>query len=130
MSQMANFKFGAETTYNNEIDIDDIGNVCIEAVDDAFQNYYLIIRTSLGVTTVVEYGPLVPDIELLPKTTKIEFKRFGFKEEAISKIISKFLSNRFKQKIESAYIIDYEDALDSGVNIFDYMRNYSETSNY
>lgn len=127
---MPSFKFGPEFTYNNELEIESVGNVCIEAIDNAGQNYYLIIRTSLGVSSVLEFGPVIPDIELLPKSTKIEFKRFGFSEEKLHKIITKFLADRGQQRMEGAYIVDFDYALDSGVNIFEYMRNYSETSNY
>ena len=123
---MPNVKFGVKSSYENEIDIDDIGNVCLEAVDDAFQTYYLVIRTSLGTTTIVEYGPLVPDVGLLPKTTDIRFKRMGYKADAISNIINKFLAHRYQHKIESASIVDYNYALDCGVDIFEYMRNYSD----
>ena len=127
---MPSFKFGPEINYNNELEIENVGNVCIEAIDNAGQNYYLIIRTSLGVTTIVEFGPVVPDIDLLPKSTRIEFKRMGYKEETLHKIIAKFLSDRYQQRIEGAYIVDYDYALDCGVDIFEYMRNYSEDSNY
>jgi hypothetical protein len=129
---MHKFGYSQETIFSKELDIDELGQVALEAKDSDSMFYYLIIRTSLGQSSILEYGPIVPDINLLPDSTEIKFQRVDFNELKIKQIIKKFLlpRNKGKNKIEDVIQIDVNDALSRGVNILEYMKNFDKESNY
>jgi hypothetical protein len=129
---MHKFGYNQETIYSKELDIDEIGQVALEANDSDSMFYYLVIRTSLGQSSILEYGPIVPDIAILPDITEIKFQRVDFNELKIKQIIKRFLMprNKGKSKIEDVIQIDVNDALGRGINILEYMKNFDKTSNY
>jgi hypothetical protein len=129
---MHKFGYSQETIFLKELDVDELGQVALEARDSDSMFYYLIIRTSLGQSSILEYGPIVPDVAILPDMTEIKFQRIDFNELKIKQIIKKFLMarNKGKNKIEDVIQIDVNDALSRGVNILEYMKNFDKTSNY
>jgi hypothetical protein len=129
---MHKFGYSQETIFSKELDVDELGQVALEARDSDSMFYYLIIRTSLGQSSILEYGPIVPDVAILPDMTEIKFQRIDFNELKIKQIIKKFLMarNKGKNKIEDVIQIDVNDALSRGVNILEYMKNFDKTSNY
>lgn len=114
------FEYKFSQIVEEEIDISDIGNCCIEAIDVQHQQYYLIIRTDLGTTSIFEYGPIISDIKLLPKSVTNTFKRISFSESKIISIIDKFLS---KPGLQLAQEVDFNEALDRCINIIEYFRD-------
>jgi hypothetical protein len=129
---MHKFGYSSETIYARELDIDELGQVALEAKDSESMFYYLIIRTALGQSSIVEYGPVVPDIDLLPDFTEIKFQRIEFNEVKLTKIIRSFLAprNKGKNKIEDAIQINVDDAISRGKNILEYIKNFDKISNY
>lgn len=82
--------------------MEDIGNVAIIANNDAGMEYYLILRTELGLTKSLEYGPSIPDLEELPMSVTERYNQFEFNEGKIIKMINKFLnSNSITQAREA-----------------------------
>ena len=112
------FKYKFSTLFEKELDIEDIGNCAIEVIDCKNQHYYLVIKTSLGTTSFFEYGPIVPDIKLLPKYVHNTFNRIEFSEYKMEKRINTFLTNA-----EEVNIIDKDKALNSCVNLIEYFRD-------
>jgi hypothetical protein len=129
---MHKFGYNQETIFSKELDIDELGQVALEAKDSESMFYYLIIRTSLGQSSIVEYGPVVPDIAILPDFTEIKFQRVDFNELKIKQIIKRFLMprNKGKNKIEDVIQINVNDAVSRGINILEYIKNFDKTSNY
>ena len=87
---MPSIKFDNQYVPQNEIDIESVGNVCIEAInenDGLF--YYLLIKTSLGTSSIFEYGPVVPDIDKLYDIYNISFIRQSYNEKKLLLFISK-----------------------------------------
>ena len=85
------FDYMQVITVGAQLEVDDIGDCCILGRDDLGQEYYLIIATKMGTTNIVEYGPAVPDFELLPKKVTYKFDREDYNEGKICKRIEKFL---------------------------------------
>ena len=115
------FEYKCLQISEKELDIEDIGNVAIEASRDDYYSY-LVIRTSMGSTLIMEYGRIVPDIDKLPPHVSCSFDRIDYKEVAIIKRIEKFLASA-----ENAEIIPAQVALDRCISIIKYMkdeRNY------
>ena len=64
--------------------------------------YYLILRTELGLTKSLEYGPSIPDLDELPMSVSMRYNQFEFNESKIAKMITKFLnSNSITQARET-----------------------------
>ena len=129
---MPEFQYDSETVYSKTIEIEDIGQLCLEAQDDKGMFYYLIIRTMLGQSSCLIAGPVVPDIELLPAYTSITFQRIDFNEQKLSKLINNFLKpkNKGKNKIIEVSQVNMDYALNSCVDIIGYMHKFQDTSNY
>lgn len=108
-----NFEYASTRTFTADIDIETLGNCCIEANDEVGSFYYLFINTSpTGETNVLEYGPIFPDIILLPKTVNIIFNRFNYSEPNIVKTITRFL-NDSRKNIFQAQEVDPLEALEN-----------------
>ena len=115
------FEYSCLKISEKELEIEDIGNVAIEASNGAYYSY-LVIRTSMGSTCIVEYGRIVPDIDKLPPKVSCSFDRIDYKESVITKRIEKFLASA-----ENAEVIPAQIALNRCKDIINYMkdeRNY------
>ena len=99
------FEYFYTKTATGQLDIEDIGNCCIQANDDQGLFYYLLIESTLGWTKILEYGPAAPDFDELPKSVTCHFSRIEFDERKIFKRVDEFLNNRFRN-ITQAQIVD------------------------
>ena len=123
---MPNIKFDNQYVPQNEIDIESVGNVCIEAInenDGLF--YYLLIKTSLGTSSIFEYGPVVPDIDKLYDIYNISFIRQSYNEKKLLLFISKWLNDKMK-KITAAHVIDENKFLDNYKDICYTIKEYGK----
>lgn len=57
------FEFKAEKVFTNSLDVDDIGNMCVRATDSDQCDYYIMTQTVMGKTTMLTFGPIMPDID-------------------------------------------------------------------
>lgn len=115
------FEYFKQTMAMASLEVDDIGNVCIEANTDLNECFYLIIKTTMGTTNIVTYGPIIPGLDMLEKECSCSFKRINFNQGKIIEAIKSFL-NQPKKIITQAQIIDLEDACKNCINIIDYIR--------
>lgn len=83
-------------TFNNQLvpqgllDVESLGNVCIEATNEgAGLFYYLLIKTSLGVTSIFEYGPIEPDFDRLWENYTVSYSRFSSNDKKLTLYVSK-----------------------------------------
>lgn len=116
------FEYLQRVIVDAELEIDNIGDCVIQANNDLAEEFYLIIRTELGWTEVMEYGPFVPDLLQLPYNYQITYNRFEFNQSKIERIIDKFLNNP-KKIITQAKIVTLEDIFPNLVNPIDRVFN-------
>lgn len=114
------FEYMCRVVVDATLEIDDIGNCCIQAFNDAGEEFYLIVKTQLGWTEVLEYGPIIRDMKELPKSSLCAYKRFEFKADKISKIIDKFLNDGYK-RITQAMLADKDEVKQYMRNLVDYI---------
>ena len=126
---MDEFYYNIEQIVTATLDIKDPNYCAIEAYNDREEYYYLIIRTDLGNTQIFEYGPIVPDIDLLPKRVECTFERIEFKEYTVFRKIENFLKN-YKRNIKKAQEISIEEALNRCKSLVDYMKEYDPQHKY
>lgn len=112
------FDYNATRTFSQTLQIDDPGNCAIRG-NGSFRDgkiafpgdYYMIIKTTMGKTTFIKWGPLMPDFEELPNTFKLELKTAPYKESTIAKEIQSFINDGLKN-IQEAEEILFEEALE------------------
>ena len=88
------FEYSQQSVFTADIEIEDIGNVCLKGTDQFLsEEYYLIIKTDDGITQVIEYGPRYPDLIISPNKVWYEYCKFEYSYRKINKIIDNFLNN-------------------------------------
>jgi hypothetical protein len=115
------FDYFRVITSADSIDIEDIGNCCIRAFNDAGAEFILIIESSLGQCRIFNYGPIMVDIDTLPKNVGCFYQRMAFNQPKVAKIIRDFLNNS-KYNITQVELIDKEEALKDCRSIIEYMK--------
>jgi len=102
------FEFSVQRTFNESIDVVDIGNTALRCTNNQLDNYYIIIKTVLGKTSILKFGPICPDLETLLNDFSVSYKKIDYKEPVICREIDKFI-NDFKKDIKTVEeITDYE----------------------
>ena len=112
------FDYSATRTFNQTLQIDDIGNCAIRG-EGSFRDgravfsgdYYMVVKTIMGKTTFIKWGPLMPDFVALPNTFKLEVKTAAYKEATVAKEIQSFINDGLKGIQEAEEILP-EEALE------------------
>jgi hypothetical protein len=112
------FEYSATRTFTEVLELNDPGNCAIHG-EGSFRDgkitfegdYYMIIKTIMGKTTFIKWGPLIPDLETLPNTFKLEIKTSPYKEATVAREIQSFINDGFKD-IQKAEEILVEEALE------------------
>lgn len=103
-----NFEYAFLTLASSNIEIEDIGNCCLQSFDALKQEYYLVIKTSLGETQVITYGPIYSDLSTPPATVSYFYQKFQYSQKKICKIIEQFLSGKNGKVTEVKQISEEE----------------------
>lgn len=102
------FEFSIQKTFDQSIDIVDMGNTALKCTNCHMDSYYIIIKTVMGKTSILKFGPVCPDIEILIDDFFVSYKKIDYKETVIYKEIDKFI-NDFKKNIDTVEeITEYE----------------------
>lgn len=92
------------------IEISDIGNTCINAINDDAEEWYIIIETKEGWTKVTQFGPLKIDSNnpMLHYFSYNYFER-EYNDKFVYNNINKFI-NEPKHKITQVFEVEKETA--------------------
>jgi hypothetical protein len=94
------FEFSVQKTFNQSIDIVDMGNTALRCTNKQLDNYYIITKTVFGKTSILKFGPVCPDINVLINDFSVSYKKIDYKENLLHKEIDKFL-NDYKKDIDT-----------------------------
>ena len=117
-----NFDYMKRVVVDSSIDIETIGNCALTAFNDNGEEFVLIIRTVVGITEIIEYGPIVPDMSELPKSVSYIYSREAYSEFKIAKTIRSFLNNP-KYGITQVLLVEPQEAKKAIRSMVDFM-NY------
>lgn len=112
------FEYLQRIVVDAELTIDNIGDCVVVCNNDLGEEFYLIIKTELGWTEVLEYGPYAPDFEQLPVNYSVKYSRFEFSQFKLERLIDKFL-NDGKRAITQARVTELAEVYDNLVNPID-----------
>ena len=102
------FEYSVQKTFDQSIDVVDIGNTALRCTSRQMLDYYIVIKTVLGKTFILKFGPIIPDLDNLIEDFAVSYKKIDYKENMISKEIDKFI-NDYKKDIDTIVeITDYE----------------------
>lgn len=113
------FEYNNQLLPQNSIDINDIGQCCLECVNEEGMFYYLIIKTTMGITTIATCGPVVPDVNRLPSGFTTTLKRIDYKEDKIAKELKYFLND--KKNIIEANVLSFDEAISNFRDVGNYL---------
>ena len=109
------FDYLQRVVIDGQLEVEDIGQCIIQANNDLAEEFYLIIKTELGWTEILEYGPCVPDLPLLQVNYNIKYSRIEYNQGKIERAIDKFLNDP-KRGITQAKLVELEDIHEFLVN--------------
>lgn len=130
------YGYNGTSQYADYLELEDNLNFAIEAFDADYLAYYLVVFTKLGQTSILEYGPLSNEDDIVPEESTIKYVKMESDEKKIDGIIGKFLGAKKKlkshkknpfdtskfNKIVEVREISVEEALNLGINLFDFLR--------
>jgi hypothetical protein len=115
-----NFDYLVKIQKESSINIDDIGNCALDVFNDLAFEWLLLIRTKEGTTEIVEFGPIVADLDYPPAKISYTYDRIDFNERKISNRINSFLNDGYRG-ITQAFEIEQKEAKEKMKNLVDYV---------
>lgn len=114
----ATYEYMPNVTFMDSINIENIGECCLECYNDLGEGYYLWITTSLGMTKVLQYGPETDGIT--PAYCSYSFQQFQYNEVKIDKLINRFITDP-KKVITQIQQVDPCDIMDKLTDLKEFM---------
>ena len=115
-----NFEYLVKIKREASIDIEDIGNCALDVYNDLGFEWLLLIHTREGLTQIVEFGPLLADMEVPPSTVNYSYERINFSESKLRNKISRFLTDGNKS-VTQAFEVTHQEAKEKMKNLVDYI---------
>lgn len=115
-----NFEYMFTTQASASIDIEDLGNFIIQAYSDTGQSSILIVKTVLGSTQIIEYGPFYIDDNKMNQHIEMIYDNISFDIKKITNKVTKFLDSR---KIQVTQVVEktFDEVKDSIKNPLDFL---------
>ena len=102
------FEYSVQKTFNESIDVVDIGNTALRCHGSKLDFYYIILKTIMGKTNIIKFGPVVPDVDVLFNDFTVSYKKIDYKENLIEKEVDKFINDYKKEITLVEEITEYE----------------------
>lgn len=109
------FEYLQRIIVDAQLDVENIGECIILGRNDLGEEFYLIIRTDMGWTEQINYGPVTPDVDILPFNISMNYARFEFNQTKLMRAIDKFLNDP-KKMITQAEVVELNDVQDAIVD--------------
>lgn len=119
------FDYSALSVFTKSIDVDDIGNTAIRATSDEGLQYYMVIKTVMGITSILKFGAIVPDIQALVNNFSVLYQKIDYKEKLIQKSILQFINDP-KKRITDVEEVSVKEALEAFPNVSNSFEYYGE----
>lgn len=111
-------EYNSQEVFTMALKIEDMGNVAIRCVNDKSEEYYIATRTMSGKTGILKFGPVIPDLPMIPNGFELSYKKIDYNEPKITKELN-LLVNDPKKLITTATEITLDD-MESAMPILKY----------
>lgn len=98
---METFEFNGEWLPQNLVDIDNTGNFALEAQNDLGMFWFLVVRTLLGNSEVLSFGPIDIDSDEPLSSYECSYNTDEYNERKLNKTIRLWLNDRVKHLIDA-----------------------------
>lgn len=82
------FEYDHMQVARSVLEVENIGQCALRATNGLGEDYYMVIRTSLGKSYIFTYGPIAPDLEGLPTRVSCLLERIDYNEAKLCKYIA------------------------------------------
>ena len=106
-----NFEYAVQPRATADIEIDDPYNCCLKGTNLRQDEYYLYVKTVMGETQIVSYGPHTDVIT--PPFINYSYSRIPFSEKKICGIIDKFLNSHDIFQAEEVELEDIKSCFEN-----------------
>lgn len=128
---MHEFDYSGSVSFENTLEIKDMGSCAIEGCDRRGLYFYLVIITVRGECTIATCGPVIPDVEELPTGYTCSLTRAKYDYGGLRMTIDKWLNSKKPNKtgpISDAKVVPIEYALNQFRDISDFFYNDEDLS--
>lgn len=98
-----NFEYDFQSVALGDLNVQNIGDVCLLANNDLGDYYVCRIRTILGWTEIIQFGPFCDIVS--PLSATVSYKKFEFKQNKVINEIRDFI-NKPKANISQVQITE------------------------
>lgn len=102
------FDYFQQKVFTQSVQVDDIGNAYLRCSTSKGFEYYFASRTIMGKTSILKFGPCLPDVGFLVNGYSMFYKKIDYKENLIEKEIN-LLINDPKKEIEMVEVISLDE---------------------
>ena len=95
----------------DSIDIEDIGNVSLQLINDLGQCWYMLVSTSLGWTTIKTFGPMSLTDDILLYHFQLNYDLEEYNDSKLIKKIDKFINDP-KKLITQIFFVDKNESIE------------------
>lgn len=118
-------EFNNQLMPQSVVEIDELGDFGLEAINDEGYYYYIAVRCFQGMAVIATCGPVIPDVDLLPSGFSMSLSKTPFREDKMNKFLNLFLNDKHRLLTE-ARLISFEEAISQFRELKNYLINLSE----
>ena len=112
---MTQFSYCPQKSYMGQLDVEDIGNCAIHImaaspITMSLDEYYMVIRTVRGRTSILQYGPRHIELKELPGKVFLSYQSFEYSPSKVGKCITSFLTDAPGKSVSAAETVDFGKA--------------------
>ena len=75
---MTSYEYLSRVVVEATLEVDNPGQCVIRGRNDLGEEFYLVIKTELGFTEQFTYGPVTPEIDILPFSVALDYKKYEY----------------------------------------------------
>lgn len=102
------FEYLPEEVFTKQLDLVDIGNTALRLTTKAGDEFYLVLKTVMGKTSILKFGPVMSDVQILLDYFSLLYKKVDYKEITLQKEIKLFIQDPKKEIALVEEIVDEE----------------------
>lgn len=87
------FEYKAERIFTKQLDVVDIGQTAIRAVNQKMDQYYILTKSLCGKVYILKFGPVIPDSDVLHENFSSSLKKIDYKETSIQREVLSLLND-------------------------------------